>query len=95
MISYIVMDTELFIKITNIIMCCLYRLMSKCLFFIKNVLGSDISTQGSRPVVYSGHEWIRVITKLPNSEQSYKGKVKTHKYINRHNQSTTGKLWKP
>jgi hypothetical protein len=25
---------------------------------------------------------IRVITKLPNSEQSYKGKVKTHKYIN-------------
>jgi hypothetical protein len=37
---------------------------------------------------------IRVITKLPNSEQSYKGKVKTHKYINRQNQSTTGKLWK-
>jgi hypothetical protein len=33
-----------------------------------------------------------VITKLPNSEQSYKGKVKTHKYINRQNQSTTGKL---
>jgi hypothetical protein len=29
---------------------------------------------------------IRVITKLPNSEQSYKGKVKTHKYINRQNQ---------
>jgi hypothetical protein len=26
---------------------------------------------------------IRVITKLLNSEQSYKGKVKTHKYINR------------
>ena len=35
---------------------------------------------------------IRVITKLPNSEQSYKGKIKTHKYINRQNQSTTGKL---
>ena len=33
-----------------------------------------------------------VITKLPNSEQSYKGKVKTHKYINRQNQSTTGGL---
>ena len=32
---------------------------------------------------------IRVITKLPNSEQSYKGKVKTHRYINRQNQSTT------
>jgi hypothetical protein len=28
---------------------------------------------------------IRVITKLPNSEQSYKGKVKTYKYINRQN----------
>ena len=38
---------------------------------------------------------IRIITKLPNSEQSYKGKVKTHNYINRQNQSTTGKLWKP
>jgi hypothetical protein len=37
----------------------------------------------------------KVITKLPNSEQSNKGKVKTHKYINRQNQSTTGKLWKP
>jgi hypothetical protein len=37
---------------------------------------------------------IRVITKLPNSEQSYKGKVKTHKFINRQNQSTTGKLRK-
>ena len=31
-----------------------------------------------------GTLFIRVITKLPNSEQSYKGKVKTHKYINRH-----------
>ena len=29
---------------------------------------------------------IRVITKLP---KSYKGKVKTHNYINRQNQSTT------
>jgi hypothetical protein len=41
----------------------------------------------SNEVVY-----ISVITKLPNSEQSYKGKVKTHNYINRQNQSTTGKL---
>jgi hypothetical protein len=38
---------------------------------------------------------IPILIKLPNSEQSYKGKVKTHKYINRQNQSTTGKLWKP
>ena len=44
-------------------------------------------------VVASQNE-IRVKTKLPNSEQSYKGKVKTHKYINRQNQSTTGKLLK-
>ena len=36
--------------------------------------------------------FVKVITKLPNSEQSYKGKVKTHNYINRQNQSTTGKL---
>ena len=36
---------------------------------------------------------IWVIAKLPNSEQSCKGKVKTHNYINRQNQSTTGKLW--
>jgi hypothetical protein len=36
-------------------------------------------------------EWeIKVITKLPNSEQSYKGKVQTHNYINRQNQPTTG-----
>ena len=28
------------------------------------------------------------------TEQSYKGKVKTHRYINRQNQSTTGKLRK-
>jgi hypothetical protein len=40
-------------------------------------------------------EEIRVITKLPNSEQSFKGKVKTLMYINRQNQSTTGKLEKP
>jgi len=37
---------------------------------------------------------IRVITKLPNTEQSSKGKVKTYKSTNRQNQSTTGKLGK-
>ena len=45
-------------------------------------------------ILYRDILLIRVITKLPNSEQSYKGKVKTHNYINRQNQSTTGKLWK-
>jgi hypothetical protein len=39
--------------------------------------------------------FIRVITKLPNTEQSSKGKDKTHKWTNRQNQSTTGKLGKP
>jgi hypothetical protein len=29
------------------------------------------------------------------AEQSHKGKVKTHNNINRQNQSTSGKLWKP
>ena len=43
-------------------------------------------------VMKGGKGFIRVITKLSNSEQSYKGKVKTHKYIDRQNQSTTGKL---
>jgi len=33
--------------------------------------------------------YIRVITKLPNTEQSSKGKVKTQKSTNRQNQSTT------
>jgi hypothetical protein len=33
--------------------------------------------------------YIRVITKLPNSEQFYKGKVKTHNYINRQNLAVT------
>ena len=37
-------------------------------------------------------DYIRVIKKLPKSEQSYKKKVKNHNYINRQNQSTTGKL---
>jgi hypothetical protein len=44
------------------------------------------------PIVFIIIHIIRVITKLPNAEQSYKGKVKTHKNINRQNQLTTGKL---
>ena len=49
---------------------------------VKVFFSVDISNQST----------IRVITKLPNTEQSSKGKVKTHKSINRQNQSTTGKL---
>jgi hypothetical protein len=57
----------------------------------------SIKSQGTHFIdVYilpvTSHPLIKVITKLPNSEQSYKGKVKTHNYINRQNQSTTGKL---
>ena len=37
-------------------------------------------------ITYQRVSGIRVITKLPNSEQSSKRKVKTHKYINRQNQ---------
>jgi hypothetical protein len=34
-------------------------------------------------------EWIRVITKLSNSKQSYKGKIKAHNYINKGNNKIT------
>jgi hypothetical protein len=45
-----------------------------------------------KPLLPGTEVKIRVITKLPNYEQYYKGKVKTNKYINRQNQSTTEKL---
>ena len=48
--------------------------------------------EDTKQVIRISDRQVRVITKLPNSEQSYKGKVKTHNYINRQNQSTTGKL---
>jgi hypothetical protein len=63
-----------------------------CLIVIANP--SNLYNEQSTPFLihdlYLGLYQIRVITKLPNSEQSYKGKVKTHNYINRQNQSTTG-----
>ena len=46
-------------------------------------------------MVTQGNLIITVITKLPNYEKSSQGKVKIHKYINRQNMSTTGKLGKP
>jgi hypothetical protein len=58
-------------------------------FLVKSVV------EGARRQLSHPCTKIKVITKLPNSEQSYKGKVKTHNYINRQNQSTTGKLGKP
>ena len=66
---------------------------SKSCLFLEYIMCSkirdvdiDIHSEGM------SNMYIRVITKLPTSEQSYKGKVKTHNYINRQNQSTTGKL---
>jgi predicted RNA-binding protein YlqC (UPF0109 family) len=58
------------------------------------ILSPKDNQNRTRVIAYGGRSLsaIKVITKLPNSEQSYKGKVKTHNYINRQNQSTTGKL---
>ena len=75
------------------------RYLSSC----NNINSCDFSTlftaiphfklnDKSRQLVQLCFMKIKVIAKLPNSEQSYKGKVKTHNYINRQNQSTTGKL---
>ena len=62
----------------------------------ENSMASEINVEGDGSIFcnvsISVSYGIRVITKLPNSEQSYKGKVKTNNYINRQNQSTTGKL---
>ena len=60
------------------------NLLSYCLLYLREDLNLYLCQGGSLK--------IRAITKLPNSEQSSKGNVKTHKYINRQNQSTTGKL---
>ena len=51
----------------------------------------------TNPIMNNNITWpvqIKEITKLPNFQQSYKGKVKTHNYINRQSQSSTGKLRK-
>jgi hypothetical protein len=66
----------------------LNMLFGETQFSVSQVLKRSATTATSA----SGKPQIKVITKLPNSEQSYKGKVKTHNYINRQNQSTTGKL---
>ena len=75
---------------SNIVICTMVSCFVHELIFMIfiNVLQKFEDTKG---VIGSRKSKIRVITKLPNSEQSYKGKVKSHKYINRQNQSTTGK----
>jgi deoxycytidine triphosphate deaminase len=68
----------------------LWRLRSKCgTRFLYSFYSTPLSWILEQNMKYIQ---IKVITKLPNSEQSYKGKVKTHNYINRQNQSTTEKL---
>jgi hypothetical protein len=64
--------------------------------FVKRMM-KGTGNNYTMPPLYNGSTGelvyeIRVITKLPNTEQSYKGKVKTHNNINRQNQSATGKL---
>ena len=56
---------------------------------------SDKMTERNDKAGSNNNKTIRVITKLPNTEQSSKGKGKTHKSTNRQNQPTTGKLGKP
>jgi hypothetical protein len=57
--------------------------------------GGLVDTSSGRSVPFCILQQVSFFfSKLPNSEQSYKGKVKTHNYINRQNQSTTEKLWK-
>ena len=62
-----------------------------CIIHIKNFHNHE-ADERQKLRINAKRKAIKVITKLPNSEQSYKGKVKTHNYINRQNQSTTGKL---
>ena len=52
------------------------------LYFVIGFFEGDIELEpGEEPYV----SVFQIISKLPNSEQSYKGKVKTHKYINKQN----------
>jgi hypothetical protein len=56
----------------------------------KNIIFAN--TQVKKMAKFERKQQIRVITKLPNSQQSNKEKVNSHKYINRQKQATTGKL---
>ena len=75
------------------------KMRCRCVL-IPKCLGVELSWcrtvffNGCRTLLFPTLTWyylIRVITKLPNTEQSSKGKGKTHKSTNRQNQSTTGK----
>ena len=66
-----------------------------CTIYKASAYCSDTMTERNDKTGSNNNKTIRVITKLPNTEQSSKGKGKTHKSTNRQNQSTTGKLGKP
>ena len=74
---------------------CLFigEILNKRIYISSTVLKSNLFFW-LESVKYMRTSVIRVVTQLPISEQSSKGKVKSHKFINRQNQSTTGKLWK-
>jgi hypothetical protein len=64
----------------------LHNLSIKCQYdLFDDKIVKPILLYGSGEILGFSNLHIRVITKLPNSVQSYKGKVKTHKYINRQN----------
>jgi hypothetical protein len=63
--------------------CLLSWIFFASVYAYKNVFRVGYSVVAFMHTKMSLRHSIRVITKLPNSEQSYKGKVKTHKYINR------------
>jgi hypothetical protein len=93
--DYLEEDTFTSRSIDTVILIKTYRSVSG-ITFIRYAQYRNIGKPNK--LLYEPGKWqirVHVKTKLPNSEQSSEGKVKTHKYINRHNQSTTGKLWKP
>ena len=55
-------------------------------YLIFHILTLSVPVESYNAGKRDAHE-IRVIKKLPNTEQSSKGKLKTHKSINRQNQS--------
>jgi hypothetical protein len=64
---------------------------------LKSLVDNRIKVQGGKQKVFHinmpklCHE-SKGNNKITELQQSYKGKVKTHNYINRQNQSKTGKL---
>jgi len=82
-------------NITEILLKVALNSINQSIIFFKDILCGLISCHLIHLMIDIKKNIIRVITKLPNTEQSSKGKGKTHKSTNRQNPSTTGKLGKP